>query len=177
MMPGQLTVGGACGRRGRLYSTYLHKVKISQGVQSQATKGLISSVCSDRGRAGAGSAAGRQARRPWGGRGAGAVPVKSSRPRRAKGQLRGSSGPTGRCLRTLLHADKHPWGLREAKSFRVSIGQALTGQSPGDQWPRAPPVREGGQKQGHVREGGRHVAGAQGGGAPDARVKLLLEPA
>lgn len=176
MMPGQLTVGEPADGRGCLYSTYLHKVKISQGVQSQATKGLISSVCSDRGRQGQ---APRQAglAGPWGGRGAGAVPVKSSRPRRAEGQLRGSSGPTGRsrgCLRTLLHADKHP---REAKSFRVSIGQALTGQSPGDQWPRAPPVREGGQEARAREGGGRHVAGAQGGGAPDARVKLLPEPA
>lgn len=40
---------------GRLHITYLHKVKISQGAQSQATKGLISGVCSDRGRAGRGS--------------------------------------------------------------------------------------------------------------------------
>lgn len=121
--------------------------------------------------------------RPWGGRGAGAIPVKTSRPCRAEGQLRGSSGPTGRsrgCLRTLLHADKHPWGLREAKSFRVSIGQALTCQSPGDQWPWAPPVREGGQEaracegggQTRGRGSGRRSPRRQGEAAAGARLTL-----
>ena len=36
--------GAAADRRGHLYITYLHKVKISRGAQSQATKGLISGV-------------------------------------------------------------------------------------------------------------------------------------
>lgn len=89
---------------GRLYIAYLHKVKISQGAQSRATKGLISGVCSDRGRAGRGGSDWGPGERKGGELGPSAVKSSRAQPCRwgralhSWGQLRGrQEGPMGAC--------------------------------------------------------------------------------
>lgn len=97
---------------GRLYIAYLHKVKISQGAQSRATKGLISGVCSDRGRAGRGGSDWGPGERKGGELGPSAVKSSRAQPCRWGPSLLGAAqGPTGRshgCLWTLLPTDNCP---------------------------------------------------------------------